>query len=379
MRISIQASFKRLATLLCALIACMVLAAGLLAGCGSSGGSSSSSSGKITDAYGRTVELPKEVKTAATVGSGARIVAYAGGIDKLIAVTEMETNASPLRPYTIAYADVFATLPTTSNGNHLMETTVDTEKILELAPDVIISSRSAEECNQLQEAVHIPVIGVSYQDEIFGDDLIKSIQIVGDVLGTSDHAKKTIDYINKCKAELADLTKGISDDQKPAVYVGSVNYKGAKGFTGTYGQFSVFNAVNIKNVADAQGTVGWFEADLEQVGSWDPDIIFLNPANAELLAGEYSDNAAFFDGMKAIQANAVYKLPAFNMNGTNTDLGICSAYFSGATVYPEKFASIDLTAKYNEILETLLGKPIYEELASKGISYGTMQFGPANA
>ena len=106
-------------------------------------------SNQVVDAYGRTVELPDSVETAATVGSGARFVVYAGGQDKLIAVTEMETEASPARPYTVAHESLFSSLPSTSNGNHLMETSVNTEELLSLHPDVIISSRSAAECDEL--------------------------------------------------------------------------------------------------------------------------------------------------------------------------------------------------------------------------------------
>ena len=366
---------KKMLALTGALIACIALMCGLLVGCGSSGSGSSSTGGKITDAYGRSIEVPKDVKSVATVGSGARIVVYAGGVDKLIAVTEMDTNTAAVRPYTVVFAEKFASLPTTSNGNHLNETSVDVEKMVELAPDVIISSRSAEECNQLQEATKIPVVGVSYQDEVFGDDLMKSIEIIGNVIGTSDHAKSVVSKIKGWKDELSKLTSGIKDDQKPSVYVGSVNYKGAKGFTGTYGKFSVFTANGIKNVADEKGATGWFETDYEQVGAWNPDIIFLNPANKTMLNEEYANNTEFFNGLKAIQNNQVYTLPAFNMNGTNAELGICASYFSGATVYPEQFKSIDLTKKYNEILETMLGKACYEELAAKGISFGSMKLG----
>ena len=97
----------------------------------------------IVDAYGRSVTVPTEVTKVATVGSGARLVVYAGAMDKLVAVTEMETKSAKTRPYTMAYADRFAALPSTSNGNHLNETEIDAETLLALAPDVIISSRSA--------------------------------------------------------------------------------------------------------------------------------------------------------------------------------------------------------------------------------------------
>lgn len=57
----------------------------------------------VTDAYGRNVTIPADVQTCATVGSAARFVAYAGGTDKLVAVTEMDKPATLARPYTVAW------------------------------------------------------------------------------------------------------------------------------------------------------------------------------------------------------------------------------------------------------------------------------------
>ncbi len=131
-------------TLVAILAFCLLALA--LAGCASDT-QGNGDTREVTDVYGRTVTIPADVQTCATVGSAARFVVYAGGADKLVAVTEMDKPATPARPYTVACEQVFASLPTTSNGNHLMETSVDGEAMLELEPDVIISSRSAQECD----------------------------------------------------------------------------------------------------------------------------------------------------------------------------------------------------------------------------------------
>lgn len=240
------------------LFAC--LTALVLAGCAGAPQGESSSTGTaasepesrtLVDAYGRSVELPAEVVTAATVGSGARFVVYAGAQDKLIAATEMDTPASPARPYTEVHADLFAGLPTTSNGNHLNETTVDTEKLLELHPDVIVSSRSAEECDALQDSIGIPVVGITYQGQLFTDNVYTSIEVVGDALGTGEHARSVVAAMKDWAADLDRRTASIPDADKPSAYVGAVNYKGAKSFTGTYASYPALDAVHANNVADA--------------------------------------------------------------------------------------------------------------------------------
>ena len=38
----------------------------------------------VTDVYGRQVEIPEKVETAAVIGSAARILTYAGCAEKLV-------------------------------------------------------------------------------------------------------------------------------------------------------------------------------------------------------------------------------------------------------------------------------------------------------
>lgn len=331
-------------------------------------------SNQVTDAYGRTVELPERVETVATVGSGARFVVYAGGQDKLIAATDMETEPSPARPYTVAYAEQFAALPSTSNGNHLMETSVDAEQLLELNPDVIVSSRSAQECDQLQEQIGIPVVGISYQNELFSDDVYASILAVGQAIGTEDHARQVIDAMKGWQADLQERTASIPDSEKPSVYTGAVNYKGAKSFGGTYAQYAPFIAANVKNVADETGQSGSFDVDLEQLAEWNPDIMFLNAGNMDLMKQDYEANTALFDSLSAFQNGRLYTQPSFNFNGTNVEMGICDAYFVGSTVYPEAFADLDMPAMYDEVFSTMLGKDYYEDMKAGGMDFKQISF-----
>lgn len=364
-------------------VAALAVFALTLTACGSNSAASgrasdASSSAAVTktvvDAYGRSVEVPKDTKTAATVGSGARFVVYAGAQDKLIAVTEMETTPAMNRPYAIAYKDLFANLPSTSNGNHLLETNVNEEQLMDLNPDVIISSRSAEECDALQKDTGIPVIGITYQNQLFTDNVYNSITCVGEALGTEDHANEVVAKLKEWDADLKARTADIADADKPSVYVGAVNYKGAKSFTGTYANYAPLVELNAKNVADETGQKAAVDVDLEQIGNWDPDYMFLNAGNMDLMKADYANNQAFFNGLKAFQQGNLYTQPFFNFNGTNIDTGICDTYFIGATIYPDKFADVDLKAKYSEIYTTLLGVDFYRAMQQSGMDFKSISF-----
>lgn len=370
----------KLAAIFVAVLAVFTLT---LTACGSNSAASGSASAAsssaavtktVVDAYGRSVEVPKDAKTAATVGSGARFVVYAGAQDKLIAVTEMETTPAMNRPYAIAYKDLFADLPSTSNGNHLLETNVNEEQLMDLNPDVIISSRSAEECDALQKDTGIPVIGITYQNQLFTDNVYNSITCVGEALGTEDHANEVVDKLKEWDADLKARTADIADADKPSVYVGAVNYKGAKSFTGTYANYAPLVELNAKNVADETGQKAAVDVDLEQIGNWDPDYMFLNAGNMDLMKADYANNQAFFDGLKAFQQGNLYTQPFFNFNGTNIDTGICDTYFIGATIYPDKFADVDLKAKYSEIYTTLLGVDFYQVMQQNGMDFKSISF-----
>lgn len=354
-----------------------------LTACGSNSAASGSASDAsssaavtktVVDAYGRSVEVPKDAKTAATVGSGARFMVYAGAQDKLIAVTEMETTPAMNRPYAIAYKELFADLPSTSNGNHLLETNVNEEQLMHLNPDVIISSRSAEECDALQKDTGISVIGITYQNQLFTDNVYNSITCVGEALGTEDHANEVVSKLKEWDADLKARTADIADADKPSVYVGAVNYKGAKSFTGTYANYAPLVELNAKNVADETGQKAAVDVDLEQIGNWDPDYMFLNAGNMDLMKADYANNQAFFDGLKAFQQGNLYTQPFFNFNGTNIDTGICDTYFIGATIYPDKFADVDLKAKYSEIYTTLLGVDFYQVMQQNGMDFKSLSF-----
>ena len=372
---------KMVKTSLFVVISCLVLSIALvLMGCSSSSSSSTnnqsqeSSAKTVVDAYNRNVEVPRDAKTAATVGSGARFVVYAGAQDKLIAVTEMEKDPALNRPYAFVYKDKFAYLPSTSNGNHLLETNVNEEQLIELAPDVIISSRSAEECDALQKNTGIPVIGISYQNQLFTDNVYKSIECVAEALGTEEHAKQVIDKLKSWDNDLKSRTSDIAEGGKPSVYVGAVNYKGAKSFTGTYANYAPLVELNAKNVADETGQSAAVDVDLEQIGNWDPDYMFLNAGNMDLMKDDYGKNKDFFDSLKAFKNGNLFTQPFFNFNGTNIDTGICDTYFIGATIYPDKFADVDLSAKYSEIYTTLLGSDFYEVMKSKGMDFKSISF-----
>ena len=49
------------------------------------------------------------------------------------------------------------------------------------------------------------------------------------------------------------------------------------------------------------------------------------------------------------------------------------AYFDASVAYPEQFKDLNMENKYNDILETFVGKKCYDEVKAKPASYGGFQ------
>ena len=163
--------------------------------------------------------------------------------------------------------------------------------------------------------------------------------------------------------------------EKLTAYTGAVTFSGRHGFAGTYANFGPFLAVNALNVADEVKDTNYFETDLEKVIAWDPDVIFLDPGNMDLVNDEYRTNPGYFEALRAVQEGNIYTMPSFNNCSTNITYAIMNAYYAGIVLYPDAFADVRMETVAAEILETMLGENFFEEMENGGLYYGKLTIG----
>jgi iron complex transport system substrate-binding protein len=352
----------------------------LLAGCSSQGKADGEAGAAdeskeprvITDILGRQVELPVQVSRIAAIGGAARILTYAGCADRLVGVTEMDQSNVAAMPYSVVNAAHFQTIATVGTGGS--NDTVYVEELVTLAPDVIFAMTDIDTVNDVQNQTGIPVVAV-YPTELFDASLFDSLTLIGDIMGTRERCDAVVAYIKGCQQDLIDRTKDIPEEQKPTVYAGAVSFRGAHGFEGTYGAYPPFDAIGAVNVVDETGQTGALLIDLEKVLVWDPDIIFLNPANMNLVNEDYVVNGSFYESLTAVQNGAVYSQISYNYNWTNIEIAIADTYYAGKIIFPDAFADVDPVEKADEIFQALLGQPFYQQLADAGYTFGTMTIG----
>ena len=358
---------KKAVTLILAVVACI----GLLAGCGT-GGSNAHSGRTIIDGAGRQVEVPETVKSIVCVGVGAlRYTCYMGAADLVVAVEDCEKEPVISRLYNFVNIDKFRALPVIgTNGNPFPE------EIIKAAPDVIVMSRSASvDADDLQAKTGTPVVVVPGSDTTLDNAAYETIRIMGQLYGMEKRAAELTDYLNDIQKDLDNRTKDIPDSEKPSVYVGGVSFKGHHGFEGTEAGYGPFALIHAKNLADTTGQNGAFNIDLEQVLSWDPDIIFVDFNGMSLIKEDYAKNPDYYNALTAVQEGKIYSQISFRSNASNLETALADAYYAACVMYPEQFKDVDPVAKAEEIFETLLGVNPYDRLKEAGYEFRPIKIG----
>lgn len=332
----------------------------------------------ITDMLGREVEIPTKINTIICNGSNAlRMVSYLNATDLMVGVEDTDKNyeTSTKRDYAHANYAIFKDMPSIGKGGGTAYTAYP-EEILKVMPDVILTCFVQEAAEQLQNETGIPVVSIRTPSSNFIDEnWYASLRLTAELTGTQERCEELLSYIDSCKADLKERSSGVPEEDKPSVYTGAVTFSGAHGFAGTYANFGPFLAIDAKNVADETGERSAFEVDLEKVVEWDPDVIFLDPGNMNLVNEEYKANPDFFNALTAVQKGEVYTMPSFNNYSTNITYCIMNAYFAGKVLYPQQFADIDMKTKSTEIMEEFLGTAFFDDMEADGLYYGKLTLG----
>ena len=358
---------KNIVALLLAVVTCIAL----LAGCGTDEPINGNTR-TITDGAGRQVEVPEKVESIVCVGVGAlRYTCYVGAQELVIGVEDYEVKPGMTRLYNYVNFDKFKDLPVIgTNGEPY------TEEIINLAPDVIVMSAYASvEADDLQAKTGTPVVVVPGSDTTLDDAAYETIRIMGELYGMENRATELTDYLKGLQKDLDDRTKDISDSKKPSVYVGGVSFKGHHGFEGTEAYYGPFELIHANNLANTTGQTGAFNIDLEQVLSWDPDIIFVDFNGMSLINEDYAKNPDYYNSLTAVQNGNVYSQISFRSSASNLETALADAYYAACVMYPEQFQDIDPVAKAEEIFDMLLGVNPYADLKEAGYEFRPIKIG----
>lgn len=339
---------------------------------------------EITDAMGRSVEVPDKVSRVICSGPGAlRLLTYLQAQDMAVAVDDIETrrNRFDARPYALANPQ-FKKLPTFGEfrGHD------NPELILTLSPEpqVILKTYGTmgHDPVELQEKTGIPVVVLEYGD--LGRSrpkFFQALRIIGEVIGHGDRAETVIGFFEDRIADLKKRAQNSTAGKLPSAYIGGVASKGPHGYQSTEPAYPPFGFVGLRNVADTGSLSGkdLAHADVakEKIVEWNPDLLFLDLSTKQL--GQKA--SALFElrtdpayrSLSAVAEGRVYGLLPYNWYSRNFGSILANAYFIGKLVHPETFKDIDPAKTADEIYTFLVAKPVFSEMSGL---FGNMAYKP---
>ncbi|MFH0781560.1 MAG: iron ABC transporter substrate-binding protein [Pseudomonadota bacterium] len=331
--------------------------------------------GFVTDAAGRTVTVPAQVRRIVTLGGALRFVTYLQGLDTVVGIEALEKKPVEAgRLYGLAVAEKAKTIVTVGEGGAGAKLP-DFEQVISVHPDMIITAGfDTAQADTIQQKTGIPVLILNTGATAALDlrRIKEALALLGRIIDRGQRAEAVIAFIDRLEEDLARRIASVT--VRPAAYVGAVGYKGKHGITSTEALYAPLIWIHGHNVADTINQSGHAFIDQEKLLLWNPDVIFLDAGGLENVSEDYRKNPAFYEMLKAVKNGRVYVMPPYNYYHTNIEIAFADAYFLGKTLYPSAFADIDPAGKADEIFDFFIGVKAYGKLKNERLGFGRVAF-----
>ena len=361
----------------------LVMLLPLLASCGTSPNGESHDYKVFNDMLGRQVTVDMaHIDRVLCLGAGAlRYYSYVGDLSKLVGIEKIDTAntfgvGNAIRPYYTANKTLFDSLPEVTLGGPQGQGQLDYERIAAAQPNIIISFYDASGCEAIQQRLNVPVVGLKQGAfSVFNTTTIASLELLGNIFSRQSRVQELKTYIESVQSDFTSLE--MSEEH---YYVGAVGNWGSTPFTGTFNKFPVFEMAKVHNSLENWGTnpapsqvkQATLE-DAEALVALNPDKVFIDASGLTAFKNDYIANQDKYSALSAIQNNEVYAVLPFNAYFTNLEVQVMSTYYVASIAHPAEFASVNLEAKYNEILNKFVGKECYSDIVNLSSSLGGYQ------
>lgn len=341
----------------------------------------------VTDLLGRETELvPATFKRVVCIGAGAlRMYSYVGDMSLVCGVEDIDNTSlkdrpamfdGTPRPYIMAYGEMLTDLPSCGKGGPMAQA-AEAEKLLSCNPDIVISEiEDAEKSDILAKQLGVPVITLrAGADGVFDPAFAESLTLLGRIFGREARASALIDYVKTEQAAIENAVKDIPEEDKPSVYLCGLGNWGTASHLTTSASYAPLRVAGVKNAVGDLGVTGATTLEEETfVALGDKvDLIILDAAAVKNIGPALSEDGRLFSSFSAWEKGEVYLTLAYNAYYTNFEIALINTWFIAKTVYPDRFADLDIKAKADEITEKFVGTPLADEMYALPQSYGGYQ------
>ncbi|KNG92203.1 ABC transporter substrate-binding protein [Pseudaestuariivita atlantica] len=301
----------------------------------------------------RTVTLDGEAERVVTIPipAASMFIAVDGGTDRLVGMHQLSKTAIKGRILERFYPDALA-IPSNITGKGF-SFVPNVEELLALEPDLVF------QWGHLNDDIIDPLVNAGLNVALIkiGQEAFtrKWLTIMGEVTGKPEKAKAMIDWRDDVMAELQAATAGIAEGDRPRTlyfmnYLSSLRVAGGKSYNNFY-----IDLAGGKNVASELGM--FVEVGIEQIISWDPEVILLNGFEAKLSPKDVYDNPLLAD-VSAVKSRRVYKMPlgGYRWDPPNQESPLTWLWLS-MVLHPDKF-NWDMADRINRNYEFIYGQSV---------------------
>jgi iron complex transport system substrate-binding protein len=301
-------------------------------------------SATVTDALGRTVNIPNQLDSIYCIGAcSLRLVSYFDAVDKVQAIETAGTfNTIDDQTYYLINKATFSALP---------QVATTPEAILDLNPSVIITSTAEDSttADTLQDQTNIPVYVINANVE-FGEAFYDQITSLGTLFGEQDRATELNDGI---ASMISDITSKATTANAESAYACGMFYYGGASFLKGSGNYLPFDYSNVPNAIEPATNGQPYVITLETLIAANPDCIFIDSIG---LSGcidsinEYIDTNTGLDDVSAVENNNIYSTMVYKCYGTNWDNQLVNVYYV-ASIMNGSLYSWNFEDKASEIIQ----------------------------
>lgn len=322
----------------------------------------------ITDHAGYEIEVPDEVDRIVVcdiLPLPSVLTVFFDSADKIVGMSEPSMTAAANGLLGELYPEILD-----AETGFIDGTTVNTEELLKLEPDVVFYSASSAELGEQLRQAGFAAVAISANKWEYNtiETLNNWISLISEIFPDNDKSEIVQQYSEETYNLVQERVANLSDEERERVFF-LFQYSDTTLLTSGqkfFGQFWA-DAIGAINVAEELTTDNSVAVNMEQVYAWNPSLIFITNFTTAGPEDLYQNTVGNYDWsvVDAVQNQRVYKMP----------LGMYRSYTPGVdtpitllwlaqTAYPELFDDIDITAETKAYYQEVFGIELTDEQAN---------------
>ena len=295
------------------------------------------------------VTLPEEINRIVvtdTLPLPSVLSLYLDSAEKLVGISPVSMSAAKAGLLGELYPEILD-----ADTSFFENSELNIESLLALEPDLVFYNAQNTELGESLTSAGLTAVAVSVTkwDYNAADTFDAWMDLLADIFPEEEEkAEAAKEYCEKVEDQIEKKTKDLTDDEKKNVFF-LFNYSdtalvtSGKNFWGQY-WCDAINAVNVGEKIEAERSNA--SVNMEQVYSWDPDIIFISNFTKAMPEDLYNNTIGDNDwsSVSAVKNEQVYKMPlgAYRSFTPGADTPMTLMWLA-KTVYPDLFEDVDMT------------------------------------